>query len=573
MPLINKISIKNFKCFRNKIDIPLNQGSYLIGANNAGKTAVLNAINFFFDSSLFFDESFLNRTNYLAKKSGYNKSEITLSFDLSYISNSSLKNKLVKFFSSEMATIKKVIIFSPDSGSINLSYDIKGNNYTYDDLNENVKKMISSVKIVYIHPQEGRELLLNAQNKLRTRLLANWGRNAKLSHSIKDLQDKWSVLRKQAREYLSGSLSNSLQNMWPGGSAYIDLPKEISDIVAISDITFKGNISLPDINLTAQGTGAQTTILYLTHYLLDSDRSLHRGEYHPIWLLEEPESFLHADLIAKFASQLNSESWMSNIQVVVSTHSPILLSVSRMGKNLVSWSLLDNYEPQISKNVIDWSHEEIFNVGKKMGDPNFSVYFSVSQNGPIVFLEDKKDITIDRFKKAGISITSGLGGVSEVVRHISVLISSPRLSSSKIYYIVDGDRGFNNFVNFIDGDPVKSIGGLNKFQLKDLNDVYLLSLPKNRAIEEMFDEYEPYLLSLINQIWDPHTWNFRQKIPSVLSTICASSKKKNINSLGSAQNAIKNSDDVKYMFWKKVEKENLSFSKVFISNLVAILND
>ncbi len=392
MGLISKVSLKNFKCFREKIDLPINQGTYFIGINNAGKTAVLNAVKFFFDSSLFDDESFLNRTTYLAKKGGYNRSEITLTFDLSSVINKALKSKLIKFFSGTNAVIKKSIIFSSDSRQITSFYTIREKDYDFEQIDENIRKLLRSVKIIYIHPQEGRELLLNAQDKLRARLLANWGRGARLSHSIKELQDKWIALREQARSYLSGSLTDSLQKMWPGSEASIDLPKDVKDIVAISDITFKSHTSFPDIELTAQGTGAQATILYLTHFLLDSDRSLHRGEYHPIWLLEEPESFLHADLIAKFAAQMNSELWLRNIQMLVSTHSPIILAASRLGEKSIIWNLINEYRLKEGKGVDEWSPEQIEDIGKIMGDANFHVYFNAAKRGPLYLLKTLENL-------------------------------------------------------------------------------------------------------------------------------------------------------------------------------------
>lgn len=60
--MLKKIEISNFMCFREPVAIELSQSTYLIGVNNAGKTAVLLALRYFFDETIFKDESFLNKT-------------------------------------------------------------------------------------------------------------------------------------------------------------------------------------------------------------------------------------------------------------------------------------------------------------------------------------------------------------------------------------------------------------------------------------------------------------------------------------------------------------------------------
>lgn len=92
----------------------------------------------------------------------------------------------------------------------------------------------------------------------------------------------------------------------------VDLPEKVVDVIAVSEILFKGSSDLPDVSLTSQGTGAQSTILYQTHFLLDSDKTLHRGFYYPIWLVEEPESFLHVDIIFKLGYLLCSDIWLDS---------------------------------------------------------------------------------------------------------------------------------------------------------------------------------------------------------------------------------------------------------------------
>src|SRR3989344_8109539 len=557
MNLLANIKIKNFKCFRNAVEFPLSQGTYFVGVNNAGKTAILNAIRFFFDNTIYNDDSFLNKTEYLAKKASYNKSELSISFNFNAIESKVLKYRLVKIFGNETGVIKKNITFTPDSKKMSLNYEINGSDRSFDELDGDIKKLLTSVKITYIHPQEGKELFLNAQSKLRERLLANWGRGAKLSHSIMELQERWDGLRGQAHNYLSTSLTESLQKMWPGSQAAIDLPKNIKELVAISDINFKSNLNLPEIELTSQGTGVQTTILYLVHYLLDSDRSLHRGEYHAVWLLEEPESFLHADLIAKFAGELNSKNWLKNIQMMISTHSAIILASSRLVEKNIIWNLIQNYSLKETKNVEMWTEEEILNIGNMMGDTNFHIYFSAARNDKIVFLEDKKKIVKQKFEESGIKIENGLEGVSNIIKYIEVLLNFPDLIKQSVYFIIDNDFGSDELSRFLPENPAKIIGRFKLYKIKKSNNLYIITLPEGFSAENLFNEFDNHLDNCISKIWDTTTWKLRELVPGNLTRAHSRARSRNdIDSSDKAKKFIKNESDIKDIFWKEVSSNN-----------------
>ncbi len=572
MSLINSLEIENFKCFRSKTQINLSQGTYLIGINNAGKTAILNALNFFFNDSLYQDETFLNRTTYLAKKAGYNHAEISITFNLEELTSNVLRNRLIRLFKNKKADIKKIITFLPSSRKVSFSYTFLGYVYdSFDDIDPDVKKLLMSVRVTYIHPQEGRDLLKNAQEKLRQRLLANWGRNPNLSIGINELQKKWEEFRRQARSYLSSSLTKSLQTMWPGSEAALDLPKNIKEIVEISDISFKGQQTLPEIELTSHGTGAQSTILYQTHYLLDSDRSLHRGEYHPIWLLEEPESFLHGDLMVKFSQELNSQAWLKNIQMVVSTHSPIILASSNLGGDNIEWCLLKEHVVVKNKKMKLWTKEEVVEIGKLMGDSNFYVYFYTSQDKLLTFIEDKRAETKDVYEQVGIKITNCFEGVAQITRTIDVLLNIPDLVQKKAYFIVDSDKGKDVYSKYIVGDPQLS-NGFKKYLIPNSkSNLYIITLPDGFAVEDLFGEYETHLDSCINLIWDVKSWKLRTTIPTNLSRVASRARGNIITSLSEARKLIRNEQDIKDSFWSLAKKYSYSFEDQYVMNLKNLL--
>ncbi len=562
MYLLKNITIKNFKGFREKTTFELSDGSYFCGTNNSGKTSVLNAIHFFFNESLFIDESFINKTSFLSKKGGSNKVEISIEFNLEALSTVVTKQRLIKAYG-HVLKVKKEITVTTDTKIISFLYSINGKKLV-DTLHSDIEKLIKSVKITYLHPQEGKELLFNAQTKLRQRLLANWGRGSNITQSIKELQEAWENLRNKSRDYLSKALTDDIQNIWPSSEVLVNLPKDIKDIIAVSDINFIGYKNAPDIELTAQGTGAQSIILYLIHFLLDSDRSLHRGEYHPVWLLEEPESFLHANLIARLTSELNSEKWLGNIQMIISTHSPILLAGSRLAEEKIIWSILENHIIKSNKKISLYQDDEIKNIGKMMGDPNFHLYFLAAQKTPIIFIEDGKDLTLKRYIEAGVSVFKGLKGVGEVAKHLDVYSSSPSISAGKMFFIVDADKGKDELSRFYDEEKaLDTKAKFKKFAVKDTIDKFIILLPEGFAAEDLFSEFDNHLEESVSKIWNTSTWDLLENVPSVFLRTIAKIRKIKPSSKEDAKILIKNTDDVKVRFWEKVEKDNLKFKEAY----------
>ena len=260
--------------------------------------------------------------------------------------------------------------------------------YSRESLPRDVRDILSAISISYIHPQEGSELLKKAQDKFKQRLFHNWGRHASVADKVKKIESEWDELRNTANSYLSSALSTRLKEIWPAAEVIGELPENIRDIVAVSDITFRSSANLPRISLTSHGTGSQSAILYQTHYVLDSDKLLHQGQYYPMWLLEEPESFLHADIAFQIARLLSSDEWLESIQMVISTHSPIILAGSTGNPERTSWVLCDEGQIKSIHNVDKVDQVSIDQVGVMMGDGNFGIYFEAGKSEANYFLED-----------------------------------------------------------------------------------------------------------------------------------------------------------------------------------------
>lgn len=452
MTFIKNIEINNYRCFRKEVKIEFEKSNIIIGPNNSGKTAILSAIRCFFDSQSY-RKTDLNQSIYAAKQTGYNRSDISITFDLTFVPGK-LGDDLRKRYSSNLR-IRKSFTYRETAGTTNVAYHLpRQSNIAFESLEENVQRILKAVSISYIHPQEGELLLRKAQEKFKQRLFSNWGRHPALSTQLQDLQDQWNKLRLAANSYLSAALTDNLRKVWPNSTTKVGLPDKIQDIVAISDISFRSSSSLPEITLTSHGTGAQSIILYQTHYLLDSDRSLHRGFYIPIWLLEEPETFLHAEICIKLGSLLASDEWLNNIQMFITTHSPLILATSRRNEKNVKWITVESHIVKDQTKVDTVTASQISKIGQMMGDAYFEEYFTAAQPGPLVFLEDSRLLTKKKVEEINISITKGLNGTPEVKRYVELFLTVKDVISKCAIFILDNDEGLDSLESFIKGKRV-----------------------------------------------------------------------------------------------------------------------
>lgn len=571
MNFLKKLVIQNFRCIRQEVVIDLNQATYLAGANNSGKTAFLAAIKCFFDTESF-KSGDLNKTEFSAKKAGFNTSEISIEFDLNLVEGKVRKKRLIDKFGDRLL-VKKLITYREASNTVNVEYKIQGAIFEFfDKLDKDVQDVLGAVSISYIHPQEGSDLLAKAQDKFKKRLFHNWGRHASVSDQLKELQKQWSELRRTANTYLSATLTESLKNFWPGSSTVIDLPENIEEIVAISDISFRSSILLPEVTLTSQGTGAQSIVLYQTHYLLDSDRSLHRGFYVPIWLLEEPESFLHADITVKLGNLLASQQWLGSIQMIVSTHSPIILACSRQSPDLATWAILEDHKVNRQVNVNAVTETDIELISRLMGDSNFDAYFTASQKDPLLFIEDKRHLTREKFEEAGLQVTKAFDGTSEAKKYLDVFRTVEGFAAKKAVVMLDNDKGLKEFGSLITANS--KIREKNGFMLHGVGShAYMLLLPVGLAVENLFDEFESTVEECVTKIFDDK-YDLRDQVPINLSRVAGIARRsvKDVRTMDDAKALIQNDQDVKDVFWLKVKSSKLQMSSEKISVIQELID-
>lgn len=566
MSLLKRVEITNFECFRETTGFDLGSATFFIGENNSGKSSVFRALCIFFDE-LDFSVQHLNETEHRRKKKESNACKIAIIFDLSALHLKALKERLLKLNRGDnlLRVTQQITAYKNYNDE---KYQSPGRKFSsYEDLPEDVRTLIQSVTINYIHPQQGAELLTKAQSKLQKRLLDNWGRATSVSKELNKLEKEWQKYRLQSDRYLSNLLTEEIQRFWGKGKVTIELPGSIRDIIKVGEVRFQAADDLPAISLTSQGTGVQQSLLYYASYVLDSDRTLRRNqEYNPVWLLEEPESFLHADMIIRLAKDLTSDEWLQNIQLLTTTHSGLLLASSVKAHDHITWNVLNGHRLQSSFSPKALDDAKIKAIGDLMGDPNFEVYFRANENH--VFLEDTSGVLVAKLGAHHIT-AKGLGGIDVVKKYVTVLTTHP---FTKTWFIVDNDLGADQIRSLLSGAAECEDHDFRQCKLK--NNVSIILLPQRWSMENLFEGFDDFIDECVDGTVDAQL-----RVKSQVDRLCIQTANtlnnryltNRVPSRADVADLLKRDKNVKHEFWRQVDAGLYDFKAGMIDTLKRLL--
>lgn len=186
---------------------------------------------------------------------------------------------------------------------------------------------IRAVRFVYI-PNHARpaDLIRRELSPLRSNLVSRLrSTKAYKESSVDDLFTELTAMG----ERMFGEVSSAVTRGLPGVGIVPDLPADFADLVFNVGVraTTVGDVArAPEF----EGSGAQS--LLLLHVLNLADRT-HRGAgfgwiQASVWAVEEPESFLHAGLRARFSEDLRDYAADPKRQIFVTTHQDEFVRIS-----------------------------------------------------------------------------------------------------------------------------------------------------------------------------------------------------------------------------------------------------
>lgn len=301
---IKEVQIKQFRSIK-EAKFEFNQINAVVGENNAGKTAVLRALNSFFN---FENEkkSFENRSHQFAARTN---SYITISFSLDstdnynnqYSMNNCLKIKFVYYYSKQK-----------------VEYSIESNNEKKKLIQEQFKKIISPMEFVYI-PVE-RNQMSNGQyifNTLVQNFLKEYTSNrdnisSEVKKAAKNLHKN--VLSKLERKIKKQYLFNTDYNFKIKQSDDINYRVLLDTL----EVILETNVGGYPLDEYGSGTQSLATIaMYRANAKLNG-KIIVLG-------IEEPETNLHPQAQKKLINSLRNSLDDNEIQAIFTTHSTVLV--------------------------------------------------------------------------------------------------------------------------------------------------------------------------------------------------------------------------------------------------------
>jgi len=386
MRFIRAIRVKDFRSLARLELAAMDNVVPIVGPNGSGKSNLLRALNLFFNDevengvSLDLGRDFNDPTG---KRKA--KKQIDVELDMNFGSGlrSDLQAPITRLAGGkDVVTIRKrwsldKITHTP---TVELAFGGAGSpvSVVSDDDAALVERLVASVRFRYIsnhvHPTD---LLRQEEENIRRGLFRRLGKSPSFSaDQIDKIRD--------AAESLMGPVTDELR-LSTGRVSNVELgtPRDWGELLWAFGLRMQtGGATGREAIL--HGSGIQSLLAYSVLHMLDtslgSDFGWRRGA---IWAVEEPESFLHADLQAQLAEAFSRYSNSDRLQILFTTHNNAFLGVADEG---VAVGM-----PGVSSEVATKPRNELINMALAGGVTPFTHPLHIGTVKPLLLVEGRDD--------------------------------------------------------------------------------------------------------------------------------------------------------------------------------------
>lgn len=370
---ITEIRISNFRSITDEQIINPIELTTLIGANNSGKTNALRAICAFFGG--YGNDFGYDRDKDLPADAKDKRTSIILSFEIpenqSWFWNS--YDRLHSFHGTSREN-NKVTLYLYYSSTNTPVYSFFANQKRPKDKQQEYSKtlrnltsdFIEKFTVLYIPSEKSitdlyKQLLAPRISSKASKIF---------SKVLKDLRMELSIIQK--------SINHNLKTAGIDGSEiHLEIPgDDMKNIIGEFSLQVTDSVKTA---YTEKGRGLQAAIFYSSFNWIDE--CIKDEKKIPIWLIEEPESYMHPELSKNCQSILTNLSKKS--LVLISTHSMQFLPKSTTGINFFEKN------KSTTKIVKFIKYEEACNSLKKSLGLRFSDYYALNESN--VLFEGKWD--------------------------------------------------------------------------------------------------------------------------------------------------------------------------------------
>lgn len=388
--LIKELRIRNYKCYES-LDVELNETSLLLGANNAGKTSLLEALELSFTRYKRISEELI----FIKKDEVLNKDKEIIIDVLILPNEESFDEEWFNLFGKlifeddekDRIALRTIIKYNQIKGEYDLEHKAmtewpdSNDVLTFNDYNNQrvTSNILEAIPVFYLDAK--RDITTEMGDKY-----SYWGKLVKdinlLPEDVEEIEKALNdinndlVKNSEVLEHLSSSL-NKITDVVDSEKRSVEInpvSRKIRDLNKGMEIRFNDKDS-ESFSIANQGMGTRSwaTFLTLSAYIDWKLLEMKREEkpFHPLLLLEEPEAHLHPQAQRKIYSQMQKLVG----QKLISTHSSIiaaqadLSSIIHVYKNGCSSSINNIAIEKLKSEEIRKIKEEVL---KTRGDVLFA---------------------------------------------------------------------------------------------------------------------------------------------------------------------------------------------------------
>lgn len=437
---IEKVEISKFRSIENGV-FDLNKVNAIVGQNNSGKSALMRALNSFFNPQLEI-EHFNNGTNLYTSKRSVPRITITFnSIPNKPIYQPFLRNGKIILKQEYNKKSNKLIYFAINNGKISIS-------------DQQILEIFEDIQFVLI-PTE-RNAKNNTENEISVlrKLLDTFfsTHTAKRDTLTPKVKQAFTYFQKNALSKVSSGIENKYLSE-KGLKVIIDSRFPLSYDLFVNDLSIKIIEEGKEFKLEECGSGIQSLVsISIYKYLAELNHT------NFIIAIEEPEINLHPQAQKELIFTLLEEANENNVQILFTTHSTVLIDQLEHSDIILVRKEKDIKRKfkttihQISSNFWQQNDIEIIQYDKFHKFRNSEFFFA----NHVMVTESSTDSEVFRtllankgivLEKKGISVLE-LGGIKSL-KYAFYLLRDLKIPKTMII-----DKDF--FFNYQNGDKVNS---------------------------------------------------------------------------------------------------------------------
>lgn len=463
---IIKIKISNFRSITNlTIDIDENNNFISIcGANNVGKTNILNALALFFNKLKYVPEKDCPYHKFYGTRGGHYQPKIDVTFKEGIDVHQITKNWNLTKKEKKNNNILFKILWKKNNKEINkrgVDSFIEKINFFY----------LPSINLAF--PETIKYIMNSDIIDLETDKTRMSGKKKKMKESIENvLSDLQSIL-----DTLGKNISPLLKKYKDGWDVAFDLPKEVNTFrdLMIGKIDFYIKDKSNSKAIDAKGAGLQRLCHVLMHFRILE--KLNDNKQTVILAIDEPDVHLHSGLQKKLLNDIKKR--IIENQIFVTTHSPIFIDTVRLSNVFLLDQKVEDKEYERGKRK---SGTKKFNaISTRLVDFNESNGISILKD--YLGIEDTDNLLFDKYnilvegegdkiylsklmQHFRISIPNIIpcNGADNIIKHLEFYDSiAKEESNSSFLIILDNDSEGRKVYNKIKTDKYSNIKIYKKF--------------------------------------------------------------------------------------------------------------